>query len=267
MGSDRYRKIYEFASKYYDLYASKETSVIQLEDEEFAKDCLDLGFNIDGTEAFERKHRCATVSTEVMKAACRGETDIDLLGSAIFSQWRYFTHWSQRDLTDSDIREWFKTGFIRLLELATFPVFEGVVEKIVIESEVGGFFIPPIGSEISQRITMHRDGRIALIRYYIGPDIDENNNKKMNRYKNKPTSEVMDYIADYCREYHEQIKVCDAGIWDMKITNSDGDEFWYDGPLVDDIEVHFVKISVFARKILGIEDLWMFDGGEYEEEE
>lgn len=44
--------------------------------------------------------------------------DIGLLGSAIFSKYRYITHWAYCDnLLSESNREWFKMAFKRLQEL------------------------------------------------------------------------------------------------------------------------------------------------------
>ncbi len=261
--SDRFLKIYAFASKWLDLYKSDDTPNWKLESSEFAEECRSLGFEMDSGKAFEDAYRCVTVSNEVMRNVCRMVTDIDLLGSGIFSQWRYWTHWGQRDLTEPDIREWFCYGLSRMVALSVFPIFEGEIDKIVLESEESRFFVPPFGSQISQRVTMHSNGKMALTRYYIGPDFEEGDNRKMNRYSNKPTKKVMEYIADYFREYHEQYVIRDAGIWNIELTNTDGEIWCYSGSFCGgEVKAHFTDVSDFARRTLGIRDLWMFDGGE-----
>ena len=148
------------------------------------------------------------------------------------------------------------------MELSAFPTFEGTPEKIVLEGETSYFMLPMGGTETGQRLTMHRDGRMSLTRYFFGWNPKDSGQKKMKRYRNKPTAEVMDYIADYFRTFHEIILACDAGDWSLKITNTDGETWSYCGSLFGDMEVHFVNISDFARKKLGIRDLWMFDGQE-----
>lgn len=42
--------------------------------------------------------------------------DVPLLTSAIFSQWRYWNHWSAAPPSDADLR-WFALAFARLAEL------------------------------------------------------------------------------------------------------------------------------------------------------
>lgn len=46
--------------------------------------------------------------------------------------------------------------------------FEGHIEKIVIESEDSNFCPPAPGQEIRQRLTLHRNGSVALTRYFSG---------------------------------------------------------------------------------------------------
>ena len=261
--SDRYSRIYEFAIKWLELYKSDDTPGLKLESTEFADECMALGFKMDCGEAFEKAYRCASVSNEVMRNTCKLIIDIDLLGSGIFSQWRYWTHWGQRDLAEPDIREWFCYGLSRMVELSVFPIFEGEIDKIVLESEASGFFAPMFASEIRQRVTMHTNGKMALTRYYIDPDLDEGDTRSMNRYRNKPTKEVMEYVTDYFREYHEQYFVCDGGIWNIELTNTDGETWYYSGTLCGgEVKAHFTDVSDLARRRLRIRDLWMFDGGE-----
>lgn len=61
--------------------------------------------------------------------------DVAFLGSAIFSHWRYVTHWAHySSLLDEEHRPWFITAFGRLAviteeDVSTF-IFEGNVQKI-----------------------------------------------------------------------------------------------------------------------------------------
>lgn len=81
-----------------------------------------------------------------------------------------------------------------------FPPFEGFLEKIVVESERSGFLMPPEWEgEIRQRLTMRRNGSVALTRYYISPG---NGTKSMKRYRYKPTEKIMDYIRIYHYAIH-----------------------------------------------------------------
>ncbi|MFR2627437.1 MAG: hypothetical protein ACLS89_07930 [Collinsella sp.] len=44
--------------------------------------------------------------------------DVGLLGSGVFSRWRYITHWKYDSVPDEDDLEWFRLALGRLRELA-----------------------------------------------------------------------------------------------------------------------------------------------------
>lgn len=268
MDIERYKRIHEFAEKYLALFSSAETTNIQLESGEFAEECIALGFKMDCLQSFEKQFPNAGNSNEIMRDACRDTTDVDLIGSALFSQWRFYTHWSQTDMTGKDVRQWFVYGLQRLLELTTFPTFHGEVEKIVIISDDSAYEPPAPGQEIRQRLTLNRNGNVSLTRYFSG-DFSQvpptSDTKRMRRYKGKPTEKIMDYIAAYFKECYREISDPGYAVWCIELTNTDGEKWSYCGPLSDDLETYGYKLSDQTRKVLGIETLWMFDGGECHE--
>ena len=145
-----------------------------------------------------------------------------------------------------------------------YPVFEGTVEKIVIESEDSGYIPPAPGQEIKQRLTMRRNGNVSLTRYFSGdfskvPPTEDF--KTLKRYRDKPTEKLMDYLAFHFGKSYIPELVCDGGMWGIELTNSEGKKYVYVGSLVDDIIIGGLKISQVARRVLGIDELWMFDGG------
>ena len=84
----------------------------------FPEECWSLGFEMDcghgfidayGIEAWNSKRGLSKVIDNI--------DDINILGSALFSQWRYFNHWSYSAPTDES-KEWFLTIFRRMRELA-----------------------------------------------------------------------------------------------------------------------------------------------------
>ena len=89
------------------------------EDPQFTEDCRACGFKMDCGESFVM----AFPGRDVMRAAVLREiiTHLDnskFLGTAIFSYWRYLTHWHQAPLQEDAI-EWFTLAFERLKELAS----------------------------------------------------------------------------------------------------------------------------------------------------
>lgn len=65
-------------------------------------------------------------------------TDIQLLGSAIYSRWRYFNHWAYNatDILKAENRAWFllALGRMQVLSGENTRAFSGVLKKIHIVS-------------------------------------------------------------------------------------------------------------------------------------
>lgn len=112
------KDIHNFAVRYYNLYASPQTVEREVR-EGFFEYCSALGFKMDcgkkfiavySKEVFYENEELIKIISEI--------DDVALLGSAIFSHWRYVTHWGYGDfLLDKTHRPWFITAFKRLVEL------------------------------------------------------------------------------------------------------------------------------------------------------
>ena len=59
-----------------------------------ADDCSALGFEMDCGHAFSEKYGNAANDSEALDKIIDSVDNIPLLGSAIYSQWRYFNHWA-----------------------------------------------------------------------------------------------------------------------------------------------------------------------------
>lgn len=89
------------------------------EDSAFAADCEALGFAMDcGDSLRKRFPGVDPFRAAVLRGRIGAIDDVRLLGSALFSRWRYLTHWLQAPPPE-DAREWFALIFLRLSELAT----------------------------------------------------------------------------------------------------------------------------------------------------
>lgn len=107
-------KIHEFAVEYEALYSDPETRSRDVE-ANFDSKCFAFGFEMDcGARFMKAFSEKAFYSNEELMKNIDSIEDIDLLGSAIFSHWRYVTHWTQTDLIDTTNRPWFITAFSRL---------------------------------------------------------------------------------------------------------------------------------------------------------
>lgn len=114
------KEIYDFAIKWRDKIADPEVNFLELNDHYMGDDCRAVGFEMDCGEAFGQKYGKAAYDSEALKKIIEVVTDIPLLGSAVFSMWRYFNHWSYTgaEILEPQNREWFVTALNRLAFLA-----------------------------------------------------------------------------------------------------------------------------------------------------
>jgi hypothetical protein len=112
----------EFAQKYLDFF--ERTAVDDramysfFDDSAFPDECWSLGFEMDCGHSFiETCGEDAWRSVDGLRRIVDNINDVNLLGSAIFSQWRYFNHWAGCGPSEED-REWFIVIFRRLKRLS-----------------------------------------------------------------------------------------------------------------------------------------------------
>lgn len=95
------------SSSYYDLFDSPS----------FPDECWSLGFKMDCGKSFIAAygHEAWNSHRELLSVIGKAD-DIIILGSALFSQWRYFNHWACGHVTEED-KEWFLIILRRMQEL------------------------------------------------------------------------------------------------------------------------------------------------------
>ncbi|MFV0558872.1 MAG: hypothetical protein ACK5MW_09615 [Enterococcus sp.] len=87
-------QIYAFAMKWSDKFRDQNINFIELVDHYMADDCTALGFKMDCGHAFGQVYGAAVNNSDELAKVIDDITDISLLGSAIYSKWRYFNHWA-----------------------------------------------------------------------------------------------------------------------------------------------------------------------------
>lgn len=118
------RQIHDFAVKWLDKFREQNINYIELVDHFMADDCAALGFQMDCGHAFLEKYGQAANNYEALEKIIEDVTDIPLLGSAIYSRWRYFNHWAYTgaEILEPQNRNWFITALVRLEKLSVYPV-------------------------------------------------------------------------------------------------------------------------------------------------
>lgn len=102
---------------FFSKYWLQNLSNLNLLEHEFQDDMNKLSFNMDCGKSLRDKYPQLDVlnSNKDLLSIIDKETDIDILTSALYSKYRYITHWSQLNLTDDDNKEWFGIVLNQLL--------------------------------------------------------------------------------------------------------------------------------------------------------
>lgn len=129
MGTNQ--EIHEFALKWLKKYSSNKTTEHEVE-EHFSEECFSLGFQMDCGDSLEAAFPKLNALQDYSKFKLIIDkiNDISLLAIAIFSKWRYITHWAYCDnLLSSDNRSWFIAAFSRLAYLSSEDEEENKIHK------------------------------------------------------------------------------------------------------------------------------------------
>lgn len=114
------RKIRRFALIWQQMYQNHASIPYNFFDDiEFLAEGLsDLGFVMDCGESMKELFPNLNIGElEVWKRILPQIDDIQILGNAIYSQWRYWNHWSMSPMQEDDDYQWFVLAFARLAEL------------------------------------------------------------------------------------------------------------------------------------------------------
>ena len=116
MGATR-EELHEFAMRWIPRFEGWGYGQL-FETMEFSDDCRALGFEMDCGQAFTEAFPGCFRDPVATERAIAGCDDVDLLGSALHSGWRYYNHWNDFGGFESDERAWFGVLLRRLAELA-----------------------------------------------------------------------------------------------------------------------------------------------------
>ena len=267
-------RIHAFANHYFDIFRDPKATNFQVE-EGFAEKCFALGFEMDSGNSFCEKYPKAFNDYSELDKIIEEIDDPQFLGTAIFSQWRYITHWSYcSHPLDEQYRPWFITAFGRLVTITSEDnsppyVFHGNVKKVKIHSNNMGYgFLPREGTEVEQHLTITDDGRVWLTRYAISEDLNFAKLTKTEQRQFKISSDKAKFLLDkytkYFRDEYEISFATDVGSFEMQITDDEGKTAYFIGPLICEFEVDGYDLSQLTRDTVEDQTLFVFDNNEFE---
>ncbi len=136
--------------------------------------------------------------------------------------------------------------------------FRGTLKKIQITSN-NVCYGPRPGKkdETEQILTINTNGKVWLLRKtYDGSVIEKAEYTISYDRRDCLFREVKRLFS----EEQEEIFITDVGSWEIKLTNEEGCEFLYNGPLIDVKEAYWKGLSGLFRVALRRNDLFMLDG-------
>ena len=267
-------RIHAFANHYFDIFRDPKATNFQVE-EGFAEKCFALGFEMDSGSSFCEKYPKAFNDYSELDKIIEEIDDPQFLGTAIFSQWRYITHWSYcSHPLDEQYRPWFITAFGRLVTITSEDnsppyIFHGNVKKVKIHSNNMGYgFLPREGTEVEQHLTITDDGRVWLTRYAISEDLNFAKLTKTEQRQFKISADkakiLLDKYTKYFRDEYEISFATDVGSFEMQITDDEGKTAYFIGPLICEFEVDGYDLSQLTRDTVEDQTLFVFDNNEFE---
>ncbi|MDO5392958.1 MAG: hypothetical protein Q4F24_17995 [Eubacteriales bacterium] len=263
-----WKQVHDFAEKWIDKFRNQTISYTELVDHYMADDCEALGFQMDCGHAFTEKYGSAASNYEALDKIIDDVTDMELLGSAIYSRWRYFNHWAYdaASILAFENRSWFILALSRLAMLSGENpfIFTGELQKICIVSNCLGYGpCPEPDDEVEQHITINAAGMVWFSSYVFGKHRDgryERSRTKNFRIEQSEADKIMSAFAAYFGNEYIEVFATDIGNWEMELTNAEGKTYKFRGSMCAEFEIEGTDLSDLVRRSLNMPELYVFDG-------
>lgn len=261
------KQIHDFAVKWCDKFRDQNINYIELVEHYMADDCAALGFVMDCGNSFYEKYGNAINDYKELDKIIDEIDDIQLLGSGIYSNWRYFNHWSYSasEILEFHNRSWFILALSRLAILSGKNpfIFQGTPRKIRIVSNATFCDpLPGLDGEVKQHITVNAEGRVwfSAYNFWGSGGRRQKARTKVFKIEKAAAEKILNAVASCFSDEYYGIFALGIGDWTMKITNTEGVTYKFKGSLCADFEVDGTDLSDLFRDTLGMNDLYVFDG-------
>jgi len=179
-------EIQSFAKKWLEIYSNENNTVFELASDNLGVECEILGFDMDCGKSFESAYPDTGAFNDYRKLERIIDKieDTHLIGCAIFSQWRYYTHWAYScdEIATLKSRAWFIMMFRRLEQLTIQPsilqdcycppTFKGKLQRVKLISNCIGYGLyPEEDAEVEQHFSVTADGRVFFSSYNYGDGV------------------------------------------------------------------------------------------------
>lgn len=232
-----------------------------------ADDFAALGFEMDCGHAFSERYGQAANTHEALGSIIDDVTDIPLLVSAIYSQWRYFNHWAYDGaaILEPQNRAWFILALSRLALLSGDNpfIFQGTIKKMrIVSNNICYGPMPESYEEVEQHLTINNEGCIWFSGYNVGRCGERYEKARSKNFKiDKSTADkLFGAIAAYFDNEYTEIFATDIGDRIMELTNTEGVTDKFRGSLCADFDYEGTDLSDLVRDTVGMGDLYVIDG-------
>lgn len=260
-----YAKIHDFAVKWFERFRNPNTYYPEIA-EHMGNECAALDFTEDGGSASFVRYNDASHDYIALRKIIGQVTDIPLLGSAIYSQWKYYSDWAAggENFLSFECQAWFLTALERLKVLVTLnpDIFRGTPKSIsIVSNNLCYDPEPKPNDEIEQHLTINSGGGVWFSSYCYGDGKNYLLSRSKSFHISKAASEaILNAVGKYFTGEYALDYVDDTGWWEMNITNTDGDVFYIESSLDNRFEVDGTDLSDLIRSTLDMNDLFVFDG-------
>lgn len=261
------KAIHDFAVKWRNKFQAPSINDVDLSIYLMGDDCDALGFEMDCGYAFSEKYGKVSNNVEDFVKIINNVIDIPLLGSVIYSRWRYFTHWAyaSEEIFAPENREWFILALNRLAQISGEDSirFYGKLKKIRIVSNNICYGPKPVpDEEVEQHLTINSDGDVWFSGYNFGCDGEQYEEARNHNFKIEQNSvdRLFEAFSAYFAAGYDEFFVTDIGCWDMELTNTDGKIYKFSGSLCADFAYKGIDLSDLVRETVDMDDLFVFDG-------
>ena len=134
--------------------------------------------------------------------------------------------------------------------------FKGKLRKFhLISNNICYGPMPAPDDEVEQHLTINDKGRVWFSAYNFGHHGKFIKNRSKNFSVDKSAAERLLFaISENFSKGNVIMKICDVGVWEIELTNSDGQNYFFSGSMGD-----LEDISEMVRETLGMKDLFVFD--------
>lgn len=264
-----FKKICNFSNKWLKKFSNKEPKLKDLMDFSMAEECMELGFSLELGHDFLRKYGKETSKLAKLKEIIDEVNEIDLLGSVIFLNWRYFNHWAydQSEILKEDNINWFILTLNHLYHLTARNeyLFKGEIKSFTLRSNAMALgLFPEEGQVVRQDIYLDIEGRVSIKFYKYANQVGRDKNFERSDFKirKQEAYRIFYELKKYFGEKYDpfEFMIMDVGSWDAVIENTEGKKYRFNGPLFENQHEDLAYLSFFIRTLLRRMDLFVFDG-------